>query len=508
MAKEKKKPEKDGETSEIVRKFKSNPAVFIGTVVILVLVIVSFVLVPAIVPEASRSSGTDLTFGYYEKVPISYVQGNFFAQYFQMMAQYYQSMNPENFRIEDMNLWRSSFEAAAIHTAILQEVKKSGYEPPAQAVDRKVAELPQFQENGRFSPALYQRASATTQQTLWRQVHDDMIKEMYFNDITGLLVSEAEGEFMGRMAADQRSFGMVSFSVDDYPESEFLAYARANPDHFRLIHLSKIAISSSEREAMQIYNSIKDGTTTFEDAARSYSTDSYADRGGDMGMRIAYDLASEITDPGELEKVMSLGRGELSGLLQSGNFWNIYRAEEPAQPADFTDELNMERLRTYMRNNERGKMEDWAVGEAARFIRDINANGLEAALGEWSKEEQFFGPVPLNFGSVDLFSSISQYNIQELSYAGSNENFWRALFSIAPGAISEPLVQGSSVLVFINTEVTEADASSIQSITSTYMSYWANYTTEQAIQPFFLNSGKMDNRFFETYFRTFMPTGF
>ena len=513
--KDKKTPvrEKEPSSSEMLRRFKANPAVFIGTIIVLVLVVVSFVLVPALVPE-SRRGGGDLTFGYYDKVPISWVPGNYFAQYQERIARYYQStMDPSQLQYAGANIWRQAFEGAAIHTAILQEMKKSNYSVPVKTVDKQVAQLPQFQEKGRFSPALYQRMPSNARLALWRQVQDELIKALYLNDTIGLLQSTEEAKFIGNMASKMRTFDMVSFQVDSYPDSEYLAYAVEHPDLFRSIHLSMISVNSSEKEAGSILDSIKDGTSTFEDAARAQSQDGYADRGGNMGIRYVFELEEEITDPQDREKIISLGREELSGVIRIGERWAFFRVEDELKSADFEDETVMERIRSYMRNYQRGRMEDWAVKEARDFIIDVNAADFDSALERLGKNKSSFGPIPINYGNIDLFNSLEGSDVpdlsrQELSDLSRNENFWKTAFYTQVNTPSEPLVQGGKVLILFPTEEIETEETSIEGIASTYSSYWLDYMREQSLQPYFLNSPKMDNRFFDTYFRFFNPMDF
>ncbi|MCL2066546.1 MAG: SurA N-terminal domain-containing protein [Treponema sp.] len=508
--KDKKAPVKEKQTSssEIARRFKENPGVFIGTIVVLVLVTVSFVIVPAIVPEYSRGRGGDLTFGYYDKVPISYVPGNYFAQYLERYMSYYQSMvNEENYQSISFEAWRGAFEATAVHTAILQEVKKSGYTVPSKVVDREVAQLPMFHENGRFSTALYQRMSSSDRLTLWRQIQDDIAKQIFFSDMNSLLKSTEEGKFIGNMGSRMRSFDMAAFSVDDFPDSECLAYTQEYPQLFREINLSRISVSSGEREAQQILASIKDGSLTFEDAARAYSQDSYADRGGDMGVRISNELQYEITNPADLEKVMSLERGELSDIIHIEPWWTFFRVEETARPVDFNDVMAADKVRNYIRNFARGRMEDWAIKQASDFIAEANTLNFDAALSRLSKEKQSFGPIPLNYGNVDLFTSLNDNMVPELSNSAFDDYFWRTIFSTPVNTLSQALVQGSSVLVFLPTEEIEAEESSTEGIASTYSSYWLNYRTEESIYNYFLKSDKMDSRFSETYFNNFFAPG-
>ena len=508
MAVEKKPTEKH--QSELARRFKQSPLLFIGTFVVLVIVIVAFVLVPAIVPSAGGPN-VDLTFGYYDKIPINYVPGNYFAEYRDMIARYRQnSMNTENSSYLNYQIWREAFEATIIHTAILQEMKKAGYTAPEKIVDRNVAKLPQFQENGRFSPALYRRMDDNARLSLWRQVQEETAKEHFRSDVMGLLAPAPEGEFIAKMAAVQRSFDMAIFPVDAYPESGYESYIQEHPDLFRSVHLSMITINTNEKEAQKILDSVKNGETTFEDAARSYSQDGYADRGGDMGIRMVYELNMDIPEEAAGEQTAALAKGEYSDIIRTGLGWSFFHANEAVQEADPSDSAVIEKVRSYVRNFERGRMEDWAVAQAESFIDLVNEIGFEEALARQEMEKRSFGPIPLNYGSVNIFPSesvnlfpaISSQPVAELSYSATDENFWKVAFSTPVESLSPPVVQGSNVLVLRVTEETEIEAEAIESIASVYNSYWARYAMT-ALQQHYINSPKLEDHFNDIYSRYF-----
>jgi len=490
--------------SEMMRRFKSRPLLFIGTFVVLVIVIVAFVLVPAIVPSAGGPN-MDLTFGYYDKVPISYVPGNYFAEYRDMLARYRQdSMSSENSAYMNYQIWREAFEAAVIHTAILQEMKKAGYTAPEKIVDRNVARLPQFQENGRFSPALYRQWDDNRRLALWRQIQEETAKEHFRSDIIGLLTPSAEGDFIGKMVAVQRSFDMAAFPVDTYPESEYEAYIREHSDLFRSVHLSMITVNSNEREARQILNNIKNGETTFEDAARSYSKDGFADRGGDMGIKMIYELSIDIPEDAAREQAIALARDEYSDIIKTGSSWVFFHANDAIQESNASDPAVMEKVRAYVRNYERGRMEDWAIAQADSFIARVNETGFEEALTERSMEKRSFGPIPINYGSIDLFPVLTPQSAPELSYSANDENFWKVAFSTPVKSPSRPVVQGNNVLVLWVSEETEIETEAVESIVSVYNSYWLNYATDSSMQQHFINSPKLEDNFLDIYFRYFM----
>jgi len=503
MAKKDKSAIKDKElsSSEIVRKFKQNPALFIGTVVVLVLVIVSFVLVPALVPNSTKGEG-DYTFGYYDKTPIAYIPGNRFSQF---RDQAISNLQAQGIDLNDIQavytVWRQAYDATVVHTAVLQMMKKSNYAPPEKTVDREVALLPQFQENGRFSRALYNRVSDSDRLALWKQVNDDLTKGMFFTDYLGLLIPSTEIEFIANMSSVKREFEMVYFNVDDYPDSEYLAYAREHSSLFDTVHMSLISVGSNEREVRKILDSIKDGTISFEEAARTQSV-VYADRGGDMGSRCVYEFDGYIADEDARRTVLALGRGELSDLVRIGEYWSIFRVEEELKKADFDDEAVMDKVRSYVNENESGLMYDWAEKQANEFIADAKDSSFYNAAYLRNMESFRFGPLSINFGNIDIFPvlSIPGYDEQAVENISNNENFWKTAFSTTPQTPSEPLVQGKHVLVLLPVDETKEE---YEESNDWYTYSWIYNIADQYMHYYFLYSDKMEDNFWDVFFRLY-----
>jgi len=510
--KDKKKQVKDEfSSSEIIRKFKQNPGIYIGSIVVLVLITVTFVG-GDFLSGRYKSGGGDLTFGYYDKAPVTYIPGNVFAQYYEQVLRYNQAQGVDlsNY-FATSQVWRQAYEMAVTHTAILQILKRSNYSVPEKTVDRQVAQLSQFQENGRFSSALYNQMSDTSRLALWRQVQEELAKQTYYNDLLyGLMVPSGEADFIGRMNSRMRSFEMVSFSLDNYPESEYQSYAREKPDLFRTIHLSMISVNSGEREAKKILDSVKKGAVTFEDAAKAQSQDSYANKGGDTGIRYYYEIQSEISSVTDREAIINLRKGEISDCFKIGDSWVFFRIEDEIKPADFNDDSVMDKVKSYLRSFDRGRMEDWTVAQAKEFIVDAQDSGFDAAALQWSLDKYSFGPLPLNYAGVELFTSLEYFtdsgiSQQELQSLSRNENFWKTAFSTKLNTPSEPLVQGNNVLVFLPVEEINIDENAREGIASTYSSYWVNMLAEQSLQPYFMNNPKLDDRFWNTFFQYFAP---
>jgi len=490
--------------SEFVQRFKQNPLIFGGTIFILVIVVIAFVMVPAFGGGFGRSE--NLIFGYYDKIPISYVPGNYFAQYIEMASRYYQNMGDiynNSFFIHQ--IWREAFNEAAYRIAMLQEMNKAGFSVPTKVVDKEVAQ--QFIVDGKFSSALYDRYDKNERLTLWKHTQENITVRKYQADIDGLIKPEQAAQLIRKMASPRRSFDLVSFSLSDYPDSEIAAYAEEHADLFRQTHLSRIIVKSSEREARRILDSISGGNSTFEDEAKQRSQDDmYAQRGGDMGIMQAHQLITEIPDEAQREQVIALKTGELSGVLKIDSSWVIFRAEEDVQAPDISTEETLAQVRSYIREFELSRMEDWALNNAAQFIAAFNEQGLDKALDENGLTKQSFGPIPINYGDIDLFTTLSSAEKPELSGLSSNEDFWKRAFGTEINTPAEPLVNGDNILVFIPTSEEEADEEALESIQSYYSNYWIGNTITQSIRPYFANSSKMDDSQFTTaFYRYVMP---
>jgi hypothetical protein len=511
MAKKVSGQEKVSAASEITRKFKQSPALYIGSVVILVLVTVTFIG-GDLLSGGAGGRGGDLTFGYYDNIPISWVPGNMFSQYYENAVRFYQSQgfSLDNFQVA-AQVWRQAYEAAVVHSAVLQIMNRSNYSVPERVVNRNVAQLPHFQDNGRFSPALYRQMSDAARANLWRQTQDELTKIMFYRDFFSLLVPNGEINFIADMASPMRSFEMVSFRIDSFPDTEYLSFALDNEELFNTIHLSMISVRT-EREARRILDSIRNGTTTFEEAARSQSQDGYADRGGDIGTRYVFELDHDIPNHAARQIVFGMNTGELSDIVNLGDAWAIFRIENRLTAPDFDDASVMDRVRTYVRSFQRGRMEDWAISQARDFILEAQEFGFDNVTRWRNLERNSFGPLPVNFGGIDLFTSLESFsasfsnfglNAQDVS---RNENFWRIAFSTDLNTLSEPMVQGGNVLVFYPIEQIDTEDSFIENIAAMYENHWLDSITEQSLQLYFLNNERMDDRFWDTYFRVFMPS--
>lgn len=500
-SKAKNHPEKqdDSVKSEVARRFKMHPFLFAGTVLVLVIVIVAFVFVPAIVPNVQ--AGVDMTFGYYNKVPIRYVLNNYFYNAQQNLTQQQEpAADDPNYMLAVAQIWQRAFEETAVHTGMLDEMKQSGFIVSNDKVDREMAALPQFlEENGRFSAAKYRALDNSTRMNLWQQVKENVIAGTYLADSMNLNTPSKEISFVSSMASPRRTFDAIIFPLSSYPQSETANYIAANPDSFKMIRLSQITVAS-EREARQILDSVKSGATTFEEAARANSQDWAADRGGDMGAFMTHELEWVIGNDEAREAVINMAAGEFTEVYQGQSGWTFLRVDEAAYPADPADPSQQLKIQSYIMQNLRGPVEDWAVAEAEKFSARAAETNFEQALSEGGWLRTNFGPIPLNYGDSVLFATVRSAGVGALENAGTNEAFWKAAFSTPLNSLSAPLVIGENVVLLRPLEETSVETEESGYLEAFYP-YMVQAGTQSAVSSYFLNSEKLDNRFQETFWK-------
>jgi hypothetical protein len=495
-SREKKQVNRQAQTGD---QAKRSPFVIIGTIIILVIVVIAFVFVPAIEAAVGSSSEPSLTFGSYDGTSIQLAYGNYFSE---QVTAIQQTVPPEQMNniFAGLQIYRQAFDNTVVHTAKMKEMEKAGFIIPNSIVDKEIINLPSFQEDGVFSSALYQSIPNDRKMLIWNSVKEQLISGAYDISMQNLRVPSKELEFVNNMNNLVRSFEMVSLPISAFPDTEVRAFAASNPDLFKQIHLSVITIGSSERDAKNLLESIKNGTSSFEDAARNSSTDSYANAGGDMGLKVAYELNAEIPEESQ-QSIFSLANGALSSVIKVPNGWAFYRMEETAQDLDLNNLDNLAKVRTYIQGYERGQMENWLIARADAFVTTANADGFSAAASSAAYEgfvTNTFGPVPLNYGNNNLFTNLTSFDISALAAAGSDTNFWKQAFKTPVNSVSDPMIVGDNVIVLYPTSES-SESESTDSFLNVYYPYWMNLCVNQNFSKQILQSDKLVDNFTNTY---------
>ncbi|GAB6090399.1 peptidylprolyl isomerase [Spirochaeta dissipatitropha] len=464
------------------KKTNNRKGLYIFSIVILVLIIVTFVGGPLVGSFGSGAAGQRLIFGYYRNRPIEYAPGNYFASQLQMLerqAQQDEMLQQQNPQMQVYTVWRGAFDRTLIHEAILYRAQQSGISVTDEQIDRVIAMNPDFQENGRFSDRLYQRLGAQQQSALRDLTREQLIHQKYLNDVLGYNnVSSQESAFFAGMASPERRIQYVSLSYSNYPESELSSFISERSELFRSVSASSISLPKEQfslQRANEIRKSIIDGDLLFEDAAREYSVDMYAEMGGNAGEIFYYDILPDFSDEAQLNALFSASANTITDPLESNFAYIIYQIHESVSEADPTDPASISAARSYLQQFERGRIADFFEAEAERLAAAAQASDLASAsseLGYNLHETDFFAK---NYGSLPYFSSVPSN--QPLGTVNTSMPFFEAVFGTPLLASSAPVILQDRILVV--SPVEERQAQNAEMLESFYPNFAQQAKGEQ-----------------------------
>jgi parvulin-like peptidyl-prolyl isomerase len=445
----------------------------------------------------------DLNFGSYDGIPINYVPGNYFSQLRSQYSDMYQRFGYGG-QMGEMQAWQQSFQETAFRTAALREMARSGYSAPRDEVDKATAALAEFQDNGKFSAAKYNALTKQQQISKWEGVRDDLISRRYSDDLNFPVTAAGEAAFFANMAKNKRSFQTTAFALSAYPAEEAAKFAGENAALFTTLRLSQITVAD-QKEAESILANVRDGVITFEDAAKNHSIDVYADKGGDRGEPMLHELTGGVPDQENREALARLKKGEFSEVMPVPQGFAFFRCEEDARAASADD--GMDKVRSYMISNEKGRVEDYFVDKAQELAAAIKTDGFDAAVLAAGMEQKTLGPISVNYGDSSLLSAtLNGSDADYLKNAGADENFWKAAWTTALNTPSEPLVvPGDNIVVLYPTEETQADEAALDNVKSYYTgTFLPNYEYTARTQSV-MSSPKFVDKFLEMWLKLIMP---
>ncbi|MDA3948651.1 MAG: SurA N-terminal domain-containing protein, partial [Spirochaeta sp.] len=356
---------RDTEKKKPRTPFTRNTWLYIGSVVILIIVVVTFIGAPVI---SSATGSTRPVFGNYAGEEILYQQGNFFARQYEVIAQSLRDAGDgTNLELQLRLAWREAFNRTVLHKAVLNTAEQAGVTVTEARVDEMIAQDPRFQQNGRFDADAFRAASSQERFALRRFHRENAAFDRVITDaLTGTKFSNAERDFVGAMTGPQRSFDVVRFPFTDFPDQQVSAFVIEQPDLFTTMDLAVVTLAE-ETEADRIRTEALEPGNPFGNLARTYSRDLYADQDGQIGEAYGYELQQELTDPDDLSALLALDTGEISEPIETTSGWSIYQAVQDPQLPTADDEELLSEARSYLQTYEQGRIQDFVRAEAELF---------------------------------------------------------------------------------------------------------------------------------------------
>ncbi len=489
----------DSVAESIEKRREMHPLLYGFSVVVLVVVVVTFVALPM---AGRMGSGVgSIVFGSYDGHDIVYQPGNYFAQQQNRLSeQVRQQGQNQDVASQVEYIWYQAYQQTIVHTAMLIEAQKAGLQVSEDKVDKALLNYPGYQDNGQFSEELYRKTPTPERVQTRKMTREQLITDQFLSDeFSGLKTADQEKAFIASIAKDERSFDFVSFPFDGFPADQVKKYAEANKAQFKKIKVSRILIKSGEGEAKEIRKKLQDKSSSFEDLAKTYSKDSYAAGGGDMGWRYAYDLQSDFDNKDQVQSVFTLKQGEVSDVLKGTYGWMIYRAESDSVDPDLADQATLDTVKGYVMRYERGKVEDYFMELAGKMARRASESGFTAAAKEAGRAVKKTASFPINLQNVFSLAPVKAVPDSDTpASAAYNQDFFIRGFSLGMDQVSPPIVLDDQIVVLkLTGQRQEPDAS--QKLMANFADYMASQSLQADLQAELDNPKKLKDNFLTVF---------
>ncbi|MBQ0002394.1 MAG: peptidylprolyl isomerase [Treponema sp.] len=437
----------------------------IGSIIILLLAAIIFVLVPAL---AGVEGGTKFPdYGSYNGKPIRYEENSPFYNAAIRIIEDYESKGV-NFNEKSFAnyFYAQAFEQAFTNVigsyALTYFSETTGYKVTKPSIDRRIRQMSQFKDvSNEFSPAIYESLSEQDKKDLRKSIAEELIQLRCYEDIFGSLseigdksiyglkTSTAELDFINKMSEKLYSFDAAAFDMSTYPDSEKVAFGNSHKDLFVKYNL-KVISCDTEAKAKEVLKRIKNSEITFEDAVGEYSTKHYGDQEtGMLSANFRYQLDNAFSKPEDIEKVISLPVDSLSDVIETPSAYCIFKTTEaPVQP-DFTNDFTVSNVYDYLRTREKSVIENYFENQAKDFVAKANTAGFENACNAFPVKTNSYPAFALNYNNTSLIGHSPLADDSLLSTAITTDELYKTAFKLKKDEISSPLILSGSNVVLV-----------------------------------------------------------
>lgn len=442
----------------------------IGSIVILLIAAMIFVIVPAL---SGTAQNTLPEYGKYNGKPIKYAEGTEFHDMAVQMVQYMEQYRGYDFNNEYADIYynmafNQAFRQIIGTEALIDLTEKSGWVPSEKAIDRVMVGY-FTDESGEYSPAFYKNTPSDTIRKYRTSIERQLISERayidYFGDesesavkLGGLKSSKNEIEFLKEMGSNLYSFNMAAFDMNTYPDSEKVAFGEKNPELFVKYDVS-ILTCDNEAKAKEAQKRISSNEITFTDAVTSYSNKTYGDSSnGKIAASYKFQLENAFSNQDDLTTIASLAKGSLSQVIKTATGYSVFYVDgTPVQP-DFTNGEVIKMVNSYLVSRNKGHIEDYFTSVAKDFATDASKN-FDSACAKYNVSNVELPAMALNYNNTTMIGRVTQDANSAIANALTNQNFLKTAFALKANEVSSPVVlSGSnSVVVLRCAEITKPD---------------------------------------------------
>src|SRR5208282_5741561 len=176
----------DNVSDTIQKRHESHPLLYGFSVVVLVVVVVTFVLAGPGGPLSRGGAGGNgsIVFGTYDGREISYYPGSYFAQRRDQIASQMKPNSAQDQTAMIQSVWYQAFLGTAEHVAILAQADAAGVSVSRDAVTTALTSYSGYlDENGKFSETRFAAVSKSDQANNEKLMRENLISNVFVSDV-------------------------------------------------------------------------------------------------------------------------------------------------------------------------------------------------------------------------------------------------------------------------------------------------------------------------------------
>lgn len=476
---------------------KGMNAITIGSFIVLIIIVVTFVGAPVV---SSVAGAPAYSFGSYDGLEIKYSEGNYFAQQVENMSRRFEAnSNGSNIDMFRRYIWRQAFDSAATQIGLEREAKQAGVIVTDAEINKAIFTYPTYAPAGKFSEELYKTTPPAENLRIRTEIASSLLIRKYLLEMAaGVKLSNGVTSLLANMKYPQRKFTFVVFEEKDFPDAQVTDYGKANAQQFRTISLGKLTVNSNEADAKKIQAEAVKGEKTFEDLIKAYSKDQ-SDTASALNIQAYHELKSVITNQADLDALFALKKGEISAPVKTQSGWVIYKLLENVTEPDFTAAATINTVRAYISRNEKGLVQDWLEKKAKELKASVKDGKLAEAAKAAGKTAESTDFVSLNFNNIDFLPKLSDATKNPVfSGLSANEDFYNKAWKLKAGEIADPILASPSVLVIKLDELKDGTENITEEVKNKIVDSFVN-ERYQELQQKILESPKFKDHFDQTF---------
>lgn len=511
---------------------KTSLPIFILSAILLVILVVSFVFAPAIVP-AQQGLGQGIVFGRYGNQEIAYRPGNFFARQLDSSIQEATSQGYDiNSPFIAYTLWLRAFRAASQYAVLMDKAEHAGIDIGEDQIMEAVRESGYFSRNGVFSATDFNNTSHERRQSILNEMHSGLLIGTYQLQLTqDINRSKAAISLLSQPAVQQRNFRMAIFNFDLYPAEKVREFAAENAQLFQEIDVKRILIQGKKQEAIKLYSALANGEKDFpivflENSREEFANENISAQEGNLGTRFYYQLQESLAPQEDLDKIFSLHQDQFSPPMRyktensKNEVYAIYQVTKTKSDLNLNSNDAVQDVLTYLISTRKNLISDYFIGLAS-LIDPANFSSSITSPGRFAQSD-YFGMVyhlkPDNLSRQDdmyypynneiqkfLAAFGQQYQDIAASALKSKEFFLQA-FKLQPNEVSAPIILNNGVIVLqlINTQTPEPSSATTSSLDFLLSYFLSQYSMSSMIDQA-LESPRYKDNFIKAYAKCIEP---